>query len=308
MGLLNTYFCHVIGEDASRFPRLHPSTVKRIKAIAIAIHIPVLLWAVTGYVIAASIFNTSTIQSIFIAAFSATLIFMIERIVIATPKTWYVNVGRIFIGLIIAILGASTFDLVIFEKEIQMQLQETQKLKILDEFGKAISEQSRLALQRKSDWMSVQQAANCEANGTCGSQQQNLGPIYIALASQADFLKNEYLVTEHKIDDLVKQRDQKLSYDPEIVINQAGLLARIEALHQYTMQNPAAMVAWTLFFLLILSFELMVVLSKLVFGETVDDEIDRIREQVSQDKANRYLNSMTSSTAASRSLLQDAYN
>jgi len=115
------------------------------------------------------------------------LIFMIERIVIATPKTWYVNAGRIFIGLIIAILGASTFDLVIFEKEIQMQLQETEKLKILAEYDKVISEQTLLALQRKNDWMVAQQAANCEANGTCGSQQRSIGPIYKALAHQADF-------------------------------------------------------------------------------------------------------------------------
>lgn len=308
MSFINNYFCHVIGEDTGRFKRLHPSTTKRIKAFAIAIHIPVLLWAVTGYVIATSIFNQPNVKSIAIAAFAAALIFMIERIVIATPKTWYVNTGRIFIGLIIAILGASTFDLVIFEKEIQMQLQETTKLKISAEYGKSIAAQIQLAQQRKTEWMTVQQAANCEANGTCGSKQRSIGPIYKAIAHQAEFLKNEYLIAENQTSELIKQRDLKLANDPERVTNQSGLLARIEALHQYTMQNPAAMIAWALFFLLILAFELMVVLSKLVFAETVDDEIDRIREQVSQDKAKRYLNFITSDTAQSQRLLQDAYN
>jgi uncharacterized protein YpmS len=74
--------------------------------------------------------------------------------------------------------------------------------------------------------------------------------------------------------------------ESEIAVNkvrgEAGLLARIEALHQYTWNNKAALVGWALCFFLILAFEVMVVLVKLVFNETVDDEIERIKEKTAR--------------------------
>jgi hypothetical protein len=52
----------------------------------------------------------------------------------------------------------------------------------------------------------------------------------------------------------------------------------------------------------------MVVLSKLVFGETVDDELDQIREQISQQKARAYMEAVTSPVANARQLLESAYS
>ena len=65
----------------------------------------------------------------------------------------------------------------------------------------------------------------------------------------------------------------------------------MEALHQYTMHNSVAFVAWLLFFML-------------VFGETVDDELDQIREQISQQKARAYMYAVTSPVAGAKYLLQ----
>jgi hypothetical protein len=73
------------------------------------------------------------------------------------------------------------------------------------------------------------------------------------------------------------------------------------------MANTAALVAWSLFFTLILFFEMMVVLSKLVFGETVDDELDRMRERISQQKAQDYMDAMISPLAPARALLAESY-
>jgi F0F1-type ATP synthase membrane subunit b/b' len=72
------------------------------------------------------------------------------------------------------------------------------------------------------------------------------------------------------------------------------------------MSSTAAMVAWLLFCALVLFMELMVVFAKLVFGETVDDRIDRIREQLSRHKAESYLESVTSPLAGARGLLESS--
>ncbi len=85
------------------------------------------------------------------------------------------------------------------------------------------------------------------------------------------------------------------------------MLARVEALHEYTQNNTAAFVAWILFFALVLFFELMVAFSKLVFGDTVDDELDRIGEHISQQKARDYMHAMTSPVMDARKLIDASY-
>lgn len=305
----SNYLCQIVGESPARVARFHPSSVKRLKAFAIAIHIPVLLWAVTGYVIASQIFMLQTWGAAMIAMLCSGLIYLVERLVLATPKVWYVNISRVLIGLVISVLGASTVDLVIFDREVMQELREAGETRIQAEFDKAARAQGQVLAQTKSDWLKAQEAANCEANGTCGSKVRSVGPVYRELSRQAEILRVEYATARGQLAQLNAQRTQAVALwraKPDLV-TQAGLLSRVEALHQYTMHNTAALVAWGLFFLLVLFFELMVVFAKLVFGETVDDELDRIREHISQQKARAYLEAVTSPVASAKTLLDVSY-
>jgi hypothetical protein len=307
---MSNYLCHIVGEQPDRVARLHASTVKRTKAFAIAIHIPVMLWAVTGYVIASKIFGLEPWVAAAISLFCSGLIYMVERVVLATPKIWYVNVSRVVIGLVISALGASTVDLVIFDREVAQQLREVGETQIRATHDTALENQNMVVSQKKADWIKAQDAANCEANGTCGSMVRSVGPVYKELARQAETMKSQYMEAQSQLGVLNSQKDQAIGKWREVgdVGNRTGLLTRIEALHQYTSNNTAAFIAWVLFFVLVLFFELMVVLSKLVFGETVDDELDQIREQISQQKARAYMEAVTSPVANARKLLESAYS
>jgi len=291
---ITNYLFHIVGENPARLAKLHRSTIDRTKAFGIAIHIPVLLWAITGYVIAKEIFNLDYQTAIGISIFCAGLIYLIERIVLITPKKWYVNLIRLLIGLVIALLGASTVDLVIFDKEVRFQLQKTEEQRINNHYEKLVFNQNQALLTKKADWLKAQEAANCEANGECGSRSKNLGPIYKALKNQADLLQKDYFKAQSDLENLYQERVNKLEASRNNIIAESGLLARIEALHQYTIENKAALVGWCLFFSLILFFELMVVLAKLVFDETVDDQIEKIREELTHSKAKTYINSINS--------------
>lgn len=309
MSIFN-YLCHVVGEQPARAARFHPSTMKRMKAFAIAIHIPVLLWAVTGYVIASQIFKMGAAQSTAVSALCAGLIYLVERLVLATPKVWFVNMGRVVIGVVISILGASTVDLVIFDREILQQLRNEGAARIQSEADKAAGIRGQAVAQKKADWLKMQEAANCEANGTCGSKLRNVGPVYRELSRQAEVLRADYLSDQAELEKISGQKTQALAQWRTVApqaVEQAGLLSRMEALHQYTLHNTAAMVAWLLFFILVLFFELMVVLAKLVFGETVDDELDQLRERISQQKARAYMEAITSPVATAKQLLEVSY-
>lgn len=51
----------------------------------------------------------------------------------------------------------------------------------------------------------------------------------------------------------------------------AGILMRVQALHDYLLHNRLAAGLWAVFFLFVLLLELSVVLAKFAFGETTDD-------------------------------------
>ena len=284
------YMCMIVGEDFEKFKRFHPSTKKRLVTFGLALHIPILLWAISGFVIARSVFGVEQDLAIGVACLCSFAIYLVERIVLSTPQNTVVSVLRFMMGLVIAVLGASTVNLVIFNKEISEQLYVIEQEKIQIEHDTAMAPVTTRLNQKKNEWLRIQEAANCEANGTCGSGVRSIGPVYRALAAQANLLRQDYLREKETYDSLIDQLNDRLTKAKRStrVISQAGLLARVNALHDYTMKNTAALVAWALLFLLVLFFELMVVIVKVVFGATVDDELDEIRESISQEKARAY--------------------
>jgi hypothetical protein len=231
----------------------------------------------------------------------------VERLVIATPKVWFVNIGRVLIGVVIAVLGASAVDLVIFDREVTQQLMDTERDNQARKYDKLISEQSANVAMIKNEWHQAQSAANCEANGTCGSGSKSLGPIYRQLSKQAEILRKDYLAAQSKLESLAAMKTESIDKDNSSIVAKAGLLARVQALHEYTSSNRAALFGWTLFFLLVLLFEMMVVLSKLVFGETVDDRINAIREEINRHKAETFKMQITSPVVHASQLLDGAY-
>ena len=306
---ISNYLCHVVGESPERASRFHVSTIRRTKAFAIAIHIPVALWAVTGYLIACEVFKLSNTLSLSIALGCAAMIYLVERLVISTPKVWIVNISRVAIGIVIALLGASAVDLVIFEKEIQEQLSVSKREALEASYGTEIFQQIKLVNRKKEDWLRLQNTANCEANGTCGSKIRSTGPVYRELARQADFLRKEYVLAQKQLN---KLQDAKKSALDELRANvtsenDTGLLNRLQALHDYTGRNRWAFAAWALFFTLVLFFELMVVFCKLVFRDTVDDELETIREAISQKKARDYMEAVTNPAAGALALIDGTY-
>jgi hypothetical protein len=306
---ISAYLCHVVGESPQRAKTFHASTIRRTKAFAIAIHIPVLLWAVTGFLIASQIFHLNNVDAAGVAFVCSGLVYLVERLVLATPKVWFVSLSRVLIGLVISVLGASAVDLVIFEREIAQQLLLSGGATLLAEHDAQVAIHAHTVAQKKTDWFKAQEAANCEANGTCGSKLRSVGPVYRELARQAELLRQEYMAAQAQLSFATQNKIQALAQwrAAPPTVEKAGILARVQALHEYTSHNTAALVAWILFFTLVLFFELMVVLSKLVFRETVDDELDRIRESISQQKARGYLEAVTSPVAGARALVAASY-
>ena len=81
---------------------------------------------------------------------------------------------------------------------------------------------------------------------------------------------------------VAQARELEELYASPLVLQRAGLLSRIEALHQYTLSNR-------------------------VFGTTVDDQIEAIRERISHEKATAYLAAVSSPVGRARQLADASY-
>ena len=307
---VSKYLCAVIGETPENINKQSKSSRTRAVAFAYAIHIPVILWSVTGYIIAKNIFKLEFEPSLLVSAFCALMIYLVERLVISMPKAWYINIGRLVIGLIIAILGASTVDLVIFDREVTQQLVRNGERRIQGQFNDEVKRQNIEVKERREDWIKAKAAANCEANGTCGSGSKNLGPVARELLRQATVMGEEYKAAAKVLEKIRAERDTAVAayrLNP-IGVGEAGLLDRVVALHQFTKRHVMAKAFWWLFLMLVLSFELMVIAVKFAFGETVDDKTSKLKEQIDHKKAENYFETITSPVYKANQALAETYN
>ena len=307
---VSKYLCAVIGENPESINKQSKSSRTRAVAFAYAIHIPVILWSVTGYIIAKSIFKLDFDLSLLVSGFCALMIYLVERLVISMPKAWYINIGRLAIGLIIAILGAATVDLVIFDREVTQELTRTGERRIRGQFNDEVKRQKIEVEERREDWAKAKAAANCEANGTCGSGTKNLGPVTRELLRQATVMGEEYKAAALALEKIRADRDAAVdSYRANPTgIENAGLLERVRALHKYTMRDGFALTFYILFFFLVLSFELMVIAVKFAFGETVDDKTNKLKEMLDQKKVENYYETVTSPVFKANQVLSETYN
>lgn len=258
------YVSLVLGEDTSKY--IDPISKKRSIAYTIAIHVPVLLWLAMGSTIAFNIFELSLLSSIAIGSFMALIIYLIERIIIASPLNWFSFISRLFIGLLIAILGSMGFDEIVFHKEIQLQVQQNAVIEC-----KSITAID--LANKKALWLEADKLATAEMQGN-GSGRVGLGVIAKEMLANAQKRKDDYdraqiLTTQANLECI------------ETVVKSARLLTNIKTLWQLVSNERVIAIAWIIFGLLMVALELFVIIVKVIFNTpTVDDEIIATKNQI----------------------------
>ena len=271
-------------------------------------HIPVALWAATSFLVAREVFASSPATAASTAVAAAALIYCLERVILATPKSQILGLVRTLIGLLTAILGASAVDLILFDKEIVSHLHGTRTALLTREHeGHRSSLQAEVENVRHR-WQAAHETAQCEGNGTCGSRRRSAGPLYAGLLKHAEQQRLDYQSAVARAASVAEDFALKQSrLTPEVVRAEAGLLVRLQALHDYLRENRLASTLWAVFFLFVLALELSVVAAKFAFGETADDVIERCREAAARYQATAYLDALTSPVAAAQARLNSSY-
>ncbi len=256
----------------------------------------------------------STIITVGAAILWALMIFNLDRFIILSMTYSEGSISkltqaipRICLAVIIALVIAKPFELKIFESEIEKEiLAMDSEYKIEREqfiYNRYSPIQSELENEilildkslnlSKSYADSLQLLATQEADGTGGSMQKNLGPIYALKNENANNAKLEYKELKNTLlpkkdslnqlkANLIAERNQKLSENDQLFFD--GLSTRLDALSRIGLKKHSIRyTGWFIMFLLI-AIELAPIFTKLLSGNRPYDYVlDSEEEQFKTD-------------------------
>jgi hypothetical protein len=132
--------CFVTGWNYVVLCSCTESSRKQQKKYASSILILIIIWALTGYLFAQRYVHTNWWGSLIVAIIFSIIIVQIERVVILTVgKNRIATIFRIFLAVIMAILGSTILDQIIFKDDISKKMIEIVDRQIKEQLPKRLT-------------------------------------------------------------------------------------------------------------------------------------------------------------------------
>ncbi len=222
------------------------------------------------------------------------MIFNLDRYIVMSMKSngkwwrdWFVAAPRIVLACLLALVISKPLEMKIFEKEIQSELVQmeqevfkNQEDRVKARFQAEIENHRAQVAALKSEIAEkttardkLSKEAVQEADGTGGSRQRNLGPIYKAKKAEADNAQIELDKTIAVNQPLILEKERAIQnienqVGTEIAALQRsrfdGLAARMEALARLTSKSEAILLASLFITLLFIAIETAPIMVKLI--------------------------------------------
>ena len=294
------YYSIIIGENPEYTKHFQPSGNRKIALFANCLMVPVILWFINSYLLVSHVLEGSFFAAILTAFVAGFIIFLIERAIVMSngskPIFWF----RILLGLIVASLGSISMDEVIFKHDIDNQVAYYKQVesdnavqRVESEYQDQIAKQQSIVSQKESEWQQSLKDAKSEADGTGGSRQRGVSKIStlklnIAGKQEADY-NNEntkLALLKTNIDAEKINAKQKAEAD----FNGNALLIRIRAMFDLIAKDKFMCGVYVLFTLFLFCLEFLVVLIKIGSKNSIDEDLEKAREQLLRAKTKKALN------------------
>lgn len=236
------------------------------------------------------------------------LIFNLDRFIVSSmrkegkfSRELFLALPRIILAILISVVIAKPLELKIFEKEINAELiimdqqqRARQENEVKQRFSftqdslkseiTVLKQEIQTKTLLRDDLLRI---AREEADGTGGSKQKNLGPIYKVKKANADEAEKELmqmkLTHENRIallEHRVHKNDSALTAEIAAIENAKvdGPAARIEAMSRLTNQNAAMWWAEWFIILLFIALETAPVFVKLISSKGPYDNLLKVEE------------------------------
>ncbi|MBD5419910.1 MAG: DUF4407 domain-containing protein [Bacteroides sp.] len=297
MSLWNKFGCLLTGWSYSTLEQCSEASRCQLSKYTSALMILILIWSVTGFCFAQRYIGLPVWGCAIVSLFFITIVIMIERqIILTTKKTFSMLAFRAMIALVMAVVGSTIFDQTMFGKDIDKQMANNIEIQVADLTKQRVHiiDEKLIALHTELDSLTkVNSILQEEVNhnpfviqtSVTNSQNKVLMPDgTFKTVNNPSVTKNQVpnpklanVEANNKAIERLQAQEQtwteKKQGMEEAVRAECkasvGFLEELEAMWTIISTRPLAGVFYLVFFVLLMSLELFVVVSKMV-----DDECD----------------------------------
>lgn len=292
MKTVEQFFLYCSGTDASILEKCPTDRNKYVGIGATIFFTGLFAFFSSGYALY-TVFD-SYVAAVVFGAVWGLMIFNLDRYIVMSMKRygqWYrdlvVALPRLALAILLALVISKPLELKIFEKEINAQLvqmeQEVfkqQEDKVKDRFTVELDEKRAELVGLKAEITAKTAARDSlamltlqEADGTGGSKQRNLGPIYRAKKTEAEQaqteLNNAIAANQPRItakEAEIASLEQKIQTETGALQRSRldGIAARMESLDRLTRSSAAIWLASLFITLLFIAIETAPIMVKLI--------------------------------------------
>lgn len=286
--------CRITGDDYQMLKSETTPSRKKVLALAIAVFIPTIMWFITGFLMVYAVFNKPILSALFAGLIAATMIFIIEKLVVMSNGSYWLLCFRVLLAFLVAALGSVFLDEVIFTKDINQQLAINQdkmlnqkKEEVLLTYTDELMLKQSQADQKYNAWQQSLQAAEQEADGSAGSGIKGVHAITKLKLENAGINQIDYIKANTNLEDLqIKIKDEQ---DKEAASVKAGfennaLLQRIKAMFDLVKSDTYMMIFYLLVTAILFIMEFLVVVFKLTMGKTNYERKLELIEEIGQKR------------------------
>lgn len=284
--------CKLTGWSSEVLSQCSEASKCQLSKYTSALLILILIWGVTGFCFAERYIGLPIWACGFVSMFFITIVIMIERQIILTSERTFAMVAfRAIIAFIMAVVGSTIFDQTMFGKDIDKQMTNTIEAQVVDLTNQRVriidEKLSSLHMEIDSiDKINAELQADINANpfiiqkSVTNSQSKLVMPNGqiktvnnpSVTTNQVANPKQSILEANNKTAERLRDQEQNWIQKKQTVEEDArkeckesvGFLEELEAMWTIITTRKLAGVFYAVFFILLMSLELFVVVSKMV--------------------------------------------
>ena len=289
--------CKLTGWSSEVLAQCSEASRCQLSKYTSALMILILIWSVTGFCFAQRYIGLPVWGCCIVSLFFITIVIMIERqIILTTEKSFSMLAFRAIIALVMAIVGSTIFDQTMFGKDIDKQMANTIEVQVAELTAQRVHtiDEKLASLSMESDSLTainslLQEDVNknpfiIQTSRTSASNKVLMPDGSFKTVSNPSVTKNEVpnpklaqIEANNKKLEKISEQEQmwteKKQTMEEVVRKECkesvGFLEELEAMWSIITNRPLAGAFYLVFFFLLMSLELFVVVSK-----PVDKECD----------------------------------
>lgn len=318
--------CMLTGWSSEVLAQCSQASRSHLNKYTSALLILILIWGVTGFCFAQRYIGLPVWACGFVSLFFITIVIMIERqIILTSEKTFSMVLFRTVIAFIMAIVGSTIFDQTMFGKDIDKQMASTievqaaeltaQRVHIIDEklsnikMEKDSIEQVNFVLQNDVNaHPMIKQTGTTQVPVTVQNPDGTTKAIMKTVVSTSEVPNPKQEVIEgnnKKLAQLAQQeqvwseKKQSVEEDTRVECKEnVGFLEELEAMWTIITTRKLAGAFYAVFFFLLMSLELFVVVSKMVDKECDYEAAIKGGQRVKIAQFNKAFNHVSMPTVA----------